>query len=267
MGRHLTARLQAENCRLLALSRSDFDFGASDAGGRLAGLLAEGDTLVFLAAITPELSRDVSALMQNVAIGRAVCEAAAAGPLSHLVYVSSDAVYPFDSETVCEETPAAPENLYGVTHLAREIMLAQASQAPLAILRSAAIYGRDDTHNSYGPNRFTREALQSGKISLFGGGEETRDHLYIDDAVEILWRVIAHRSTGMLNLATGHSIAFRTLAEMVAAISPNTNIKSGPRKSAITHRHFQIGNLKAAFPDFQFTKLVAGLRATIGTAA
>jgi UDP-glucose 4-epimerase len=267
LGRYLVARLQAAGCRVLEITRSDFDFSASDAAAQLARRLTEGDTLVFLAAITPERGRDVAALMQNLAMGQAVCEAATAMPLSHLVYVSSDAVYPFNTEKVCEQTPSAPTDLYGVMHLAREIMLSQAFRAPFAILRPTAIYGPGDTHNSYGPNRFIREALQTGQISLFGNGEETRDHLYVDDAVEILWRAIAHRSTGMLNAASGRSITFRKLAEIVAAICPNTNIKSGPRKLPITHRHFQIGNLKAAFPDVQFTELMAGLRASIAGVA
>lgn len=263
LGRHLVARLQVEGCRVVGMTRNDFDFSGIDAGAQLAQRLTEGDTLVFLAAITRERGRDVGALMQNLAMGQAVCEATAAVPVSHLVYVSSDAVYPFATEKVCEETPSAPPDLYGVMHLAREIMLSQALRTPLAVLRSTAIYGPDDTHNSYGPNRFIREALQNRQISLFGNGEETRDHLYINDAVEILWRVIAHRSTGMLNVASGHSITFSTLAEMVTAICPDTNIKSGPRELPVTHRHFQISNLEAAFPDVQFTDLLVGLRATI----
>jgi len=263
LGRHLVARLLAGGCQVLEITRTDFDFSAIDAGAQLARRLTEGDTLVFLAAITPERGRDASALIQNLAMAQAVGEAAAAMPVSHLVYVSSDAVYPLTNEKVCEQTPGAPTDLYGVMHLAREIMLSQALRAPLAVLRPTAIYGPGDTHNSYGPNRFIREALQTGQISLFGNGEETRDHLYVNDAVEILWRAIAHRSTGMLNVASGHSITFRTLAEMVTAICPNTNIKSGPRKLPVTHRHFQIGNLQAAFPDVQFTELMAGLRASI----
>jgi UDP-glucose 4-epimerase len=267
LGRYLVARLQAEGCKILAITRSDFDFSGVDAGAQLARRLTEGDTLVFLAAVTRERGRDVSALMQNLAMGQAVCEATAAVRVSHLVYVSSDAVYPFANEKVCEQTPSAPTDLYGVMHLAREIMLCQALRAPLAILRSTAIYGPGDTHNSYGPNRFIRDALQTGQISLFGNGEETRDHLYVNDAVEILWRAIAHHSTGMLNVASGHSITFRKLAEMVTEICPNTNVKSGPRKLPVTHRHFQIGNLKAAFPGIQLMDLLAGLRATIAGVA
>jgi nucleoside-diphosphate-sugar epimerase len=266
LGRRLVACLQERGCPVLGITRNDFDFSASDAGAQLAQRLTEGGTLVFLAAITRERGHDVGTLMHNLAMGQAVCEATAAAPVSHLVYASSDAVYPFAAEKVSEETPSAPTDLYGVMHLARETMLSQALRTPLAILRLTAIYGPDDTHNSYGPNRFIREALQNGQISLFGNGEETRDHLYINDAVEILWRVIAHRSTGMLNVASGHSIAFGKLAEMVTAICPNTNIKSVPRKLPVTHRHFQIGNLKAAFPDVQFTDLRAGLRATIAGA-
>jgi UDP-glucose 4-epimerase len=263
LGRHLVGRLHAAGCRVLAISRDDFDFSGNDAPKQMVRRFIGGDTLVFLAAITRERGGDIDPLMQNLAIGQAVCEAAASVQLSHLIYVSSDAVYPFTTEEVCEETPGAPEDLYGVMHLAREIMLGQVLHIPLAVLRSTAIYGAGDSHNSYGPNRFIGEAVRSGKISLIGNGEETRDHLYANDAVEILWRVIVRRSTGLLNLASGHPVTFRKLAEMVAVICPHTTIESGPRKVPVKHRYFQMHNLKAALPDVQITDLFTGLTAAV----
>ena len=88
-------------------------------------------------------------------------------------------------------------------HRTRELILAGEAKAPLAVLRLTAVYGADDTHNSYGPNRFVRQALKDGRISLFGDGEETRDHLYVDDAVALMLAVVSHASTGLLNLASG----------------------------------------------------------------
>jgi len=49
-------------------------------------------------------------------------------------------------------------------HRTRELMLAAEAKAPLAILRLTAVYGAGDTHNSYGPNRFLRQALKDGRF-------------------------------------------------------------------------------------------------------
>ena len=91
----------------------------------------------------------------------------------------------------------------------------QRGESAVAILRLTAVYGAGDTHNSYGPNRFLRQALKDGRIALFGKGEETRDHLYVDDAVELVLKVLLHGSTGLLNLARGRSETFRSVAEAV----------------------------------------------------
>ena len=149
--------------------------------------------VVFLSALTPDKGRDSGTLMRNLAMGRAVCEATREVEIAQLVYASSDAVYSFATTLISEATPPVPIDLYGVMHRARELMLASEAKAPVAVLRLTAIYGAGDTHNSYGPNRFMRQALKDGRIALFGNGEETRDHLHVDDAVDVILKVIIAR--------------------------------------------------------------------------
>jgi nucleoside-diphosphate-sugar epimerase len=128
------------------------------------------------------------------------------------------------------------------------------------VLRSTLVYGAGDTHNSYGPNRFRRQAAQEGRITLGGGGEETRDHLFVEDVAELLGRVLAHRSRGLLNLATGRSHTFADVAAGVAAQFPEpVAVVTTPRTGPITHRAFDITRLLSAFPGFVFTPLEAGL--------
>jgi nucleoside-diphosphate-sugar epimerase len=128
------------------------------------------------------------------------------------------------------------------------------------------IFGAGDTHNSYGANRFRRVARKGAKITLFGGGEETRDHLYIEDAVALIELVIRHRSAGTLNLVSGRSIAFGDLARMVAGhFSPAAEIEMLPRQSAVTHRQFDAAAVQKAFPDFKPTKLEDAIAATHAT--
>jgi UDP-glucose 4-epimerase len=220
--------------------------------------------VVFLAALTPDKGRDSGALMRNLAMGRAVCEATQRVEIAQLVYASSDAVYSFANTLISEETPPDAIELYGVMHRTRELMLASEAKAPLAVLRLTAIYGAGDTHNSYGPNRFLRQALSDGRIALFGDGEETRDHLYVDDAVALILDVVGRGSIGLLNIATGKSATFRAVADLIAGCAGRTvAIAPSPRYNPVTHRHFDITNLVRAFPDMRLTSLADGLAATL----
>jgi nucleoside-diphosphate-sugar epimerase len=253
----------AAGIETIGLGSREVDLADASAGAQLAARLRPRDVVVFLSALTPDKGRDSGTLMQNLAMCRAVGEATRAVEIAQLVYASSDAVYSFATTLISEATPPAPIDLYGVMHRARELMLASEAKAPVAVLRLTAIYGTSDTHNSYGPNRFMRQALKDGRISLFGNGEETRDHLHVDDAVGLILRVITHGSAGLLNLASGSSATFRSVAEAVAARAGRTvEIATSARQNPATHRHFDTTNLLRAFPGVRFKPLEVGLAAT-----
>lgn len=264
IGQRLCQRVASESIAMLAIAGSkDTDLTDPTTGSRLRERLQPTDAVIFLSAITPDKGRDSSSLMRNLAIARTVCEAAR-GAAAHLIYASSDAVYSFDQTRISEATPAAPVDLYGAMHRTRELILAAEAQVPLAILRLAAVYGAGDTHNSYGPNRFMRQALREGRIAMFGNGEETRDHLYVEDAVALILQVLMHRSTGLLNLASGQSVSFHDVAEQIAANTGRTvELQGSVRQNPVTHRAFDTANIKRAFPDFVPTPLEQGLRATV----
>jgi UDP-glucose 4-epimerase len=133
-----------------------------------------------------------------------------------------------------------------------------------AILRPSAIYGAADSHNAYGPNRFVRSALASGKIALFGNGEEHRDHIYIGDVARIIHLCLQHSTTGILNAVTGVSPSFREIADtIVESLSGAPAIESHPRQVPIVHRRFNNEALIAAFPNFRPTPLKTGLQEMI----
>jgi UDP-glucose 4-epimerase len=159
-----------------------------------------------------------------------------------------------------EAACAEPTDLYGAMHIARELMMKQSVKMPVAVLRPTLIYGAGDPHNSYGPNRLRRMAHKDRRITLFGAGEETRDHIYIDDAVALIELVLRHRSSGVLNLATGRSVSYAELAKLVAAQCPyQVDITGTPRHNPVTHRAFDVTALQRSFPTFTFTPLEEGL--------
>jgi nucleoside-diphosphate-sugar epimerase len=122
------------------------------------------------------------------------------------------------------------------------------------------LYGSGDTHDGYGPNRFLRTAREEHRITLFGNGEEKRDHVYIGDLSRLIGLCLAHRSEGVLNVATGTSTSFSDVARIIAGLyQDEVLIDHQPHNGPITHRHFDIANLIRAFPSFRSTPLQEGL--------
>ena len=257
----LAARLSAAGIPVIAIGRSQVDLTSDDAIENLSSQLRADDTIVFLAALTPDKGRGIASFLANVRMGATVCSALERSPPGHVIYFSSDAVYPLRGGLVNEQSCAEPTDLYAAMHIARELMMNQALKAPLAVLRPSLVFGAGDTHNSYGPNRFRRMAKE-GRITLFGEGEETRDHIFIDDVVTLTELTILHGSTGTLNLATGHSISFKEIAERVAGLFlTKVEIVGTPRQNPITHRSYEVTAIHRAFPRFRFTPLDRGLAA------
>lgn len=256
-------RVEADGIPVLALGRPDFDLFAADAAGRLAAVLRADDVLVFASAKAP--CKDLAMLRDNLVMGEAVCTALQKRPVAHIVYLSSDAVYKDSGKPLTEASCAEPGALHGVMHLAREVALRQVHAGPLALLRPTLVYGYDDPHNGYGPNRFRRLAGAGKEIVLFGEGEERRDHVDVEDVAELARLIIVHRSAGIANAVSGEVASFRELAEhAAAAFEPRVAIKGSPRSGPMPHdgyRPFDNSAVLAAFPGFRFKSWREGLAA------
>jgi UDP-glucose 4-epimerase len=258
VGGAIAQRLENDKVPVLGLTRRDVDLLQEGAAKKLAGLLRADDAVVFASAIAP--ARNAAALMQNLVMAEQFIAASATQPVAHLVYISSDAVYADAANPVTERSCRQPSTMHGMMHAARELMLKAEARAPLAVLRPSLLYGARDPHNGYGPNRFRRLAAKGEPITLFGEGEEQRDHVFIDDVARLVSLVMAHRSLGELNVATGRSGSFREVAELTVKLSgKSVEIRGTPRQNPITHRHFDVTDCLKAFPQFRYTPLREGL--------
>lgn len=241
----------------IGVGREQIDLLDAGAAERLTGLLRTDDALVITSAVAP--CRDAEAMRRNVTMLTTVLRAVSQRPVHHTVYISSDAVYA-DSALVTEGTAAAPSSVHGAMHVAREAMLRGEAADSLAILRPSLLYGPNDPHNGYGPNRFARQAAAEGRIALFGDGADRRDHVFVADLGRLVVEVLLWRGRGVLNVATGRSLPFRAVAELVAACAARpVDIVAAPRVNAVTHRHFDTAAAIKAFPRFRWTPLEEGV--------
>jgi nucleoside-diphosphate-sugar epimerase len=245
---------------VLPLTRAEVDLLTPDAAEKLASLLLPSDCVMAVSAIAPV--KTLAMLRDNLTMVEAMAEAFADVPPAHLLNIGSDAVFADAPLPLTEASPKAPFSLHGVMHLAREVVFSEV-KTRLATLRPTLIYGAADPHNGYGPNRFRRLAAAGQPITLFGEGEERRDHVLVDDVADLAARIVLHQSSGSLNAATGTVWSFRDIAERVAALQDHPVVISGsPRQGPMPHggyRPFDPAATFTAFPDFRYTPLPEGL--------
>lgn len=255
--------LDARGVDCVRLGSADVDLLQPGSSKSLAEHLRPGDAVVIASAKAP--CKDYGMLLENIVMQTEILDAVVSSKPSHVLYVSSDAVYSDSPDPLNEDSVTAPDNLHGIMHVARETMIRAAlPDVPLAFLRPTLIYGAADPHNGYGPNRFRRLAQAGEAITLFGAGEERRDHVSVADVAELGCRMVMHRSAGAINAATGEVISFMDAARIMAEqASPPVEIVTTERQGAMPHggyRPFDPAGALAAFPDFSFTPPEQGFR-------
>jgi nucleoside-diphosphate-sugar epimerase len=263
IGGAILRRLKQSGVACVKMGRPDFDLLKPGAVDQLAQNLDAQDTLVFVSAKAP--CKDMAMLKDNNQMAQVVIGALKKRPVAHVVYISSDAVYKDSTSPLTENSCAEPGSLHGVMHLTREVALRQEFEGPVAAVRATLVYGLDDPHNGYGPNRFRRLAAADQEIVLFGEGEEQRDHVHVEDVAELVKKIILHRSSGIANAVSGEVVSFLTLAQFaVKEFSSKSVIKGSPRSGPMPHnglRPFDNSVALNAFPGFRFKGWQEGLAA------
>lgn len=255
VGEAICRRLRVRGVTFLQLGRHDIDLRAPGAARTLAQYLTPEDAFIAVSAIAPV--KTLSMLRENLTMIEAMSDALMTQPVAHVLNIGSDAVYQDKEGPLSESDCLSPGSWHGIMHLTRELALRDAAgDTPFATLRPTLIYGANDPHNGYGPNRFRRLASEGQTITLFGQGEERRDHVWVDDVGELAVRIVMHRSCGALNAATGTVMSFAEIAEAVAELFPHpVAIKGTPRSGPMPHngyRPFDPAATHAAFRDFEY---------------
>ena len=190
-------------------------------------------------------------------------------PVGRFAFFSSGAVYGEDTENlhITESTAVRTSSLYGLgKHVSEQLFLKVINPtqgSSLLIVRPPLIYGPGDHSYGYGPCGFIRAACRNERIVLWGQGEEKRDFVFIEDAVNAVLRLIASDCHGPVNLASGVSHSFADVIGIVSKLVHGAvDVASQPRTKPKVDQGFSIDRLQELAPGMSFTSLEEGMRQT-----
>ena len=151
-----------------------------------------------------------------------------------LIYASSPEVYgnpvytPMDTDHPCN-----PRSFYAATKLAAEkqcMVLHEWYKYPVSIIRNFNTYGENQSNSYRGyaavVPEFVTRALKNENIKIHGNGKQTRDLMYVKDAVEAYVRVMNKREKTqgeVFNIGTGIQTSVLDLAKKIIDISGSSS--------------------------------------------
>ncbi len=256
IAKNLCNKLKKHKIDFVSFSKEKLNLEKKTSVKFLKKIVKPRDKIVFISAIAPV--KNIGMLLRNIKILDNVTEALNGKFFNQLIYISSDAVFKDDAKIINENTEKTPTSLHGNMHLIRENVLINYFGNKLCILRPTLIYGAGDPHNGYGPNKFLRLVLNNKNIQLFGKGEEMRDHIHIDNVINVIKFCLTKNYIGNLNIASGNLISFYKIAKACIKKNKNSKISFLTRSGPMPHngyRKFNIKKLKSFINTSKFTNL------------
>ena len=236
------------------------------------------DAVFHLAAITsvpysikhPEITYEV-----NINGTKNLLEACLHKDIERLIYLSTCAVYGEPEYLpVDEKHPTNPISPYAESKLKAEqacMEFQEAYSLKTTVLRPFNIYGSRQRNDWYGGviANFI-ERLREGKPPLiYGDGKQTRDFIYIDDAVRAFMTALNNDDAvgRTFNIATGIPTSINRLAQLLIELLGAEGIKpqhTSPRQGDVKHIYADIEAAKNRLGFEPRVPLREGLTSLIG---
>lgn len=187
------------------------------------------DAIFHQASITGVITGDGAAgtadphlmMRNNVETFRQILDWAVSNKM-RVIWASSCSVYGRGPVPMKESQKLDPLNIYAFSKLCMERLAARYAPAlahPIVGLRYSNVYGPGEAHKGRLASMIYQLAAQmrAGKRPrIFKAGQQKRDFVYIDDAVQANLRALAARESGVFNAGAGRSWSFN---EVVAELN------------------------------------------------
>ncbi len=123
-----------------------------------------------------------------------------------------------------EDVLPLPESPYGIGKYCAEQYVGlynRLHQGSHSVLRLANVYGprQDPTGESGVVPIFCSQVLKGARPTIFGDGTQTRDYVYVKDAVTAFLATADGRRPGTWNIGTGHEVSVLELAAVIGEVT------------------------------------------------
>ncbi len=191
-------------------------------------------------------------------------EAGRASGLGRAVLASSCAVYGDGEGPAVEDAPARPLSPYADSKLAMEGLARLYSRIhgpPSVCLRFFNVYGpRQSPMSDYAAviPRFLRALVQGDRLEIHGDGRQTRDFVFIGDAVGAILRAAdpAVPAGEIFNVGTGASVSILDLAQRLQRLFPEA--------PPPIHGSARSGDVRSSRADLARSRRVLGYEPQVG---
>jgi UDP-glucose 4-epimerase len=237
------------------------------------GVDADGADVVFHLAAQADVQTSVARPAYDASVNVVgtveVAEAARRAGARVVFSSTGGAIYGERDGPANEESPLRPVSPYGIAKLCGEQYLLGWNRihgTGHAVLRFANVYGpRQESHLEGGVVSIFLERMRRGEpTTIFGDGRQTRDFVYVGDAVEALLAAASAGAGGIFNVGTGSETSVLELHRACAAVAGSP---SEPRHDAARLGDARRSVLDASHAERELgwrarTPLDEGLRAT-----
>ncbi len=151
-------------------------------------------------------------------------EASANAKIEKFVFASSAAVYGFTDKTAVKETsPKNPFSPYGISKLACEQYIefyAKRNGFNYCNLRYGNVFGpRQNTQYGGVIAKFTQKMLKGKPPEIFGSGEQTRDFIFVEDAVRATVLALESDKSGNFNISGSKQTSVNEIFKMLSKLT------------------------------------------------
>jgi nucleoside-diphosphate-sugar epimerase len=232
VGRHMVEELDERGWSTIGIDIHTHG-PLSDANYFFRRIDARYDLVVHAAASAPHrnaIDNEHGHFARNVQLDAAMFEWATRTKQSHVLYLSSSAVYPITMQTnpvmdgpltedyVDPTFAEEPDSEYGWAKLTGERMAAAARRAGLhvTVVRPFSGYGEDQSPNFPFQAILDRVRARKDPLEIWGDGSQVRDWIHISDVVKGALAVVEADTDEPVNLCTGVGTSMRELALIAA---------------------------------------------------
>ena len=166
--------------------------------------------------------------------------------LQSLAYISSTRVYG-DAPQTDEEAVlrVRADDVYGATKAAGEAAILADPRAGMRIVRLSNVYGP-----SFGSglmlSDFLRQAATTGQIVVRSSGDSSKDHVSIEDVVDMTLRIATGGAQRVYNIAAGKNTRQGDLLDALALAS-GCNVDVAPGSPTVTFEPIDIRRISTEF--------------------